>query len=228
MQAAAARAAQVDWRLYFVTDSDQAGGRDRLPWVVGKAIEGGVSVVQIRDKTATDYQFRKLTEHVVDVVESTSRLVGRHIELFINDRLEVARDFRLSLHVGQADATLTQARSELGDQSLVGLSVSNPTELRDGRRAEIADVVGLSPVWSTDTKTDTAPALGLTGTRELVTQAAGLPTVAIGGINLSNAKSVIDTGVAGICVVSAIATASNPRQAAEQLLACYDVGENLD
>lgn len=222
MQAAASRAALVDWRLYFVTDSEQAGGRDRLPWVVGQAIEGGASVIQIRDKDATDHQFRALTEKIVTCVERTGTLVGRHIELFVNDRLSVAIEFGLSLHLGQSDANLAEARSMLGSDRLLGLSVSNAAELQTEQQQRVADVVGLSPVWRTDTKTDTAPALGLSGTRELATLAGDLPSVAIGGINLSNARSVIETGVSGICVVSAIATAEDPRQAAAQLLACYE------
>ena len=85
-----------------------------------------------------------------------------------------------------------------------------------------ADVVGLSPIWMTPTKTDAPPALGLDGARELVQAArATVKTVAIGGISAGNARSVIDTGVDGICVVSAVAAAPDPEAAARELLSLW-------
>ena len=133
--------------------------------------------------------------------------------------MNVAAELGLHLHLGQSDGDIHEARRRLGTGVTIGLSVSTPAHLEAELADQTADVVGLSPIWATPTKTDTDPALGLDGARTLVRLAAGrVRTVAIGGINAGNARSVIGTGVDGVCVVSALAAAPDPRAAAEELL----------
>lgn len=209
---------RIDWRLYYVTDPDLSGGRDRVAHTVEQAVLGGATVVQFRDKNADDDTFRKGVLACQEAIESAVAKGAAGAELFVNDRLGVAVELGTHLHIGQSDGDPAVVREALGPDRLLGVSVSSRAELDAIAATGYADVVGLSPVWSTSTKTDTAPALGLEGVRELLAaRPAGLPAVAIGGINATNAAEVIATGVDGICVVSAIAAATRPREAAARL-----------
>ena len=209
---------QIDWRLYYVTDPDLSGGRDRVAHTVEQAVLGGATVVQFRDKNADDDTFRKGVLACREAIESAVAKGAAGAELFVNDRLGIAVELGTHLHIGQSDGDPAVVREALGPDRLLGVSVSSRAELDAIAAIGCADVVGLSPVWSTSTKTDTAPALGLEGVRELLAaRPAGLPAVAIGGINATNAAEVIATGVDGICVVSAIAAATRPREAAARL-----------
>lgn len=209
---------RIDWRLYYVTDPDLSGGRDRVAHTVEQAVLGGATVVQFRDKNADDDTFRKGVLACQEAIESAVAKGAAGAELFVNDRLGIAVELGTHLHIGQSDGDPAVVREALGPDRLLGVSVSSRAELDTIAAIGCADVVGLSPVWSTTTKTDTAPALGLEGVRELLAaRPAGLPAVAIGGINATNAAEVIATGVDGICVVSAIAAATRPREAAARL-----------
>ena len=209
---------RIDWRLYYVTDPDLSGGRDRVAHTVEQAVLGGATVVQFRDKNADDDTFRKGVLACREAIESAVAKGAAGAELFVNDRLGIAVELGAHLHIGQSDGDPAVVREALGPDRLLGISVSSRAELDAIAAIGCADVVGLSPVWSTSTKTDTAPALGLEGVRELLAaRPADLPAVAIGGINATNAAEVIATGVDGICVVSAIAAATRPREAAARL-----------
>lgn len=209
---------RIDWRLYYVTDPDLSGGRDHVAHTVEQAVLGGATVVQFRDKNADDDTFRKGVLACREAIESAVAKGAAGAELFVNDRLGIAVELGTHLHIGQSDGDPAVVREALGPDRLLGVSVSSRAELDAIAATGCADVVGLSPVWSTSTKTDTAPALGLEGVRELLAaRPAGLPAVAIGGINATNAAEVIATGVDGICVVSAIAAATRPREAAARL-----------
>ena len=209
---------RIDWRLYYVTDPDLSGGRDRVAHTVEQAVLGGATVVQFRDKNADDDTFRKGVLACREAIESAVAKGAAGAELFVNDRLGIAVELGTHLHIGQSDGDPAVVREALGPDRLLGVSVSSRDELDAIAAIGCADVIGLSPVWNTSTKTDTAPALGLDGVRELLAaRPAGLPAVAIGGINATNAAEVIATGVDGICVVSAIAAATRPREAAARL-----------
>lgn len=222
MQARPGLAETVDWRLYHVTDTAMSGGPDRVPQVVEQAVLGGTGVIQVRDKGLDDVAFTRLTRRCLAAVERAADQCGHRAAVFVNDRLRVAAELGLHIHLGQSDANLASARRLLGDDLLIGLSVSDLAQL-DAELAEpTADVLGLSPIWSTPTKTDAAPPLNLEGARALVDRTAGRAAlVAIGGINETNAARVIATGVDGICVVSAIATSADPRAAASRLLSLW-------
>lgn len=212
----------VDWRLYYVTDTALSGGPDRVAPIVEQAVLGGAGVVQVRDKHLDDDAFADLTRSVMLAVDRAFDATGRRAAIFVNDRLSVAERFGLHLHQGQSDGDIRATRDLLGEDALIGLSISTVTQLLTELADPTADVLGLSPIWATPTKTDTDAALGLDGARGLIALNGGhCPTVGIGGINASNARDVIDTGVDGICVVSAIATAPDPRAAAAELLSIW-------
>ncbi|MGO1183179.1 MAG: thiamine phosphate synthase [Micrococcaceae bacterium] len=228
----AARAAQVDWSLYHVTDTGLSGGIDRVPEVAAAAVAGGAGVIQIRDKTLDDEAMIQLVRACRSrIVETVGVARFGQVPLFVNDRLEVARVTGCHLHVGQSDDSVARARAVLGEEVLIGLSTSTAAEVDSAARAEgdaRPDVIGIGPVWATATKPDAAEPLGIEGLRDRLRvrdvaraqhlEAPALPAVAIGGIDLQRARSVSATGVDGICVVSAIASSPSPRIAAVRLL----------
>lgn len=224
----------TDWRLYLVTDPQLGGGRDAVPGIVYEAVLGGVGVVQVRDKDCDDDEFAR---HAAAVAEAASRAgaeVGRNVPVFVNDRLDVARELGLHLHIGQRDVPLAQARVALPEHLMLGLSIESDeqlvTALADPTIAP--DVIGVSPVWTTPTKTDTAPALGPAGADRIARAAAAhvaraasggvIRSVGIGGVGPETVSELAATALDGACVVSAIMAAAAPRAAAADLLARWD------
>lgn len=199
----------VNYSLYLVTDSALAMGRP-LPDVVRAAVEGGVTCVQVREK---DLPARAYVERLLSV---RPLLRERGIPLFVNDRVDVALAVEADgIHLGQTDLPLSMARGLAAGRLLVGVSCESVQDAVDAER-DGADYVSVSPVFATPTKTDTAPALGLEGVRA-VRRAVRVPVVAIGGIRATNAADVMRAGADGICVVSAIVSAPDPRAAAASL-----------
>jgi len=201
--------AGVNYSLYLVTDSALAKGRP-LPDVVRAAVDGGVTCVQVREKGFTS---RAYVERLLSV---RPLLRERGIPLFVNDRVDVALAVEADgIHLGQTDLPLSMARGVAAGRLLIGVSCESVQDGVDAERGG-ADYVSVSPVFATPTKTDTASALGLDGVRA-VRRAVRVPVVAIGGINATNAADVIRAGADGICVVSAIVSALDPRAAAASL-----------
>ena len=202
---------RFDPSLYLVTDLALAAGRPLVD-VVGEAIEGGVTMVQYRDKHAG-------TRAMIEGARATLRVAreaGR--PLLINDRVDVALAAGADgVHLGQEDMPVSMARRLLGPERILGVTATGPDQAREAER-EGADYVGCSAVFSTQTKTDTGLPVGLEGLRELV-GSVSLPVVAIGGIDQGNAADVMRTGAAGLAVVSAIMGAADPREAARRLAA---------
>lgn len=197
-------------KLYLVTDRDLSLGRT-LEEVVSEAVAGGVSIVQLREKDAPTGDFVQLAMRLKEML----RPFG--VPLIINDRVDVALAVDAEgVHIGQSDMPYEIARKLLGPDKIIGLSVES---MDDVLRANELDVnyIGISPVYGTPTKTDTAEPFGLEGLRKAVTMSVH-PTVAIGGMNASTIGEVISSGVDGVAVVSAICSASSPRDAASELL----------
>lgn len=199
----------IDLSLYLVTDRLLSLNRP-LDYVVEEAVKGGVTVVQLREKDCSSGTFFDLAVQLKKV------LAPFHIPLIINDRLDIALACDAEgLHIGQSDLPYPVVRRLLGNDKIIGLSVEN---LEDALAANAWDVdyIGISPVFSTSTKTDTAPVLGLEGVRE-ITRISRHPSVGIGGIHLGNAASILQAGADGIAVVSAIMSAANPQESARLL-----------
>jgi thiamine-phosphate pyrophosphorylase len=200
-----------DLRVYLVTDPVLVRPRG-LEETVLAAVRGGATLVQLRDKDASDADFAAQARRLIDML----RPLG--VPLVVNDRVGVARDVGAEgVHVGQSDGDVRAVRSSIGPGMILGLSVTSMAELEavpDG----VADYLGLGPVFATGTKPDHDPPIGLDGLAAMVRRST-LPTVAIGGIGLANAAEVFATGVGGVAVVSAICSAPDPAQAASRLLA---------
>jgi len=199
----------VDYSLYLVTDSALSCGRS-LPDIVRAAVEGGVTCVQVREK---DVPSREYIERLLSV-RPLLRACG--IPLFANDRVDIALAVEADgIHLGQTDMPLAMAKRIAAGRLLIGVSCEAPEDALEAQRGG-ADYVSVSPVFATPTKTDTAPALRIQGVRA-IRSAVRLPVVAIGGINGTNAGDIIRAGADGICVVSAIVSAPDPRAAAASL-----------
>lgn len=199
----------LDLSLYLVTDRELSMGRD-LAEIVRRAIAGGVSIVQLREKNCSRSEFIALARKLLQV----TRPAG--IPLIVNDAPDVAVEAGADgIHIGQNDMPAEQVREIVGKKMIIGLSVENAGQASAANRLPV-DYLGISPVYSTPTKTDTAPALGLDGVAA-VRAATGLPLVGIGGINNKNAGEIISAGADGIAVVSAICSAAQPQEAASRL-----------
>lgn len=196
-------------RLHLVTDRSLSLGRS-LVEVVQEAVAGGVTCVQLREKDCSTRQFLQEAELLKKLLQPLG------VPLIINDRLDIALAVGADgVHLGQSDLPISHARRLLGSDCLIGISAESLDHALEAEQ-QGADYIGISPVFSTATKTDTAPALGLDGVRRIREQVR-IPLVGIGGINLTNARQVIDAGADGVAVVSAIMAADSPRQAAEAI-----------
>lgn len=195
-------------KLYLVTDSALAGDRN-IEDIVREAVEGGVTMVQLREKSLDTRSFIERAKRLKEILHG--------VPLIINDRVDVALASDADgVHLGQSDMPCTTARELLGPDRIIGLSVENMEQVAEANGLDV-DYVGISPVFATPTKTDTAAPFGLEGLREAVAISKH-PTVAIGGMNAGTAKEVFAAGADGIAVVSAIVCAPDPGKAAEELL----------
>ena len=203
-----------DLRLMLVTDAAMTARRGLIA-TVHAAVAGGVTIVQLRDKDASDDDLIALARAL------RTELAPFRVPLIVNDRPAVAKAGGTEgVHVGQDDGDPRAARQLLGRDAIVGLSVTNAAEVATVD-AGVVDYVGLGPVFVSATKADAAPPLGLAGLRA-VGAMLPVPFVAIGGIDASNAGTVIAAGAAGIAVVSAICAADDPRAAAAELQRVVD------
>ena len=196
-------------KLYLVTDRDLSLGRS-LEEVVSEAVEGGVTVVQLREKGTSTGEFIELAFRLKEILKPYN------VPLIINDRVDVALAVDAEgLHIGQSDMPYEIARKLLGPDKIIGLSVENMDDILESNKLDV-DYVGISPVYGTPTKTDTAEPFGLEGLRRAV-ELSVHPTVAIGGMNASTIAEVVAAGADGVAVVSAICSAESPKLAAKEL-----------
>ena len=167
-------------------------------------------MVQLREKALDTRRFIERAIRLKQVLEPYG------IPLIINDRVDVALASNADgVHIGQSDMPYDMARAILGPDKIIGLSVENQEQVVQANGLDV-DYIGVSPVFATPTKTDTAAPFGLEGLREAVRMSLH-PTVAIGGIKEENAAEVISTGTDGIAVVSAIVYSDSPADAARRL-----------
>ncbi len=205
-----------DLRVYLVTGP--VGPGRCLTEVVQQAVAGGVTCVQLRDKTADRAGLVATARGLLDV------LAPYGVPLLIDDDPWAARDAGANgVHIGPHDVSPSTAREVVGPGALVGWSVDDVAQLDAPAELAACDYLAVSPVWSTPSKRDTAPALGPDGVRAVRARAsAWLPVIGIGGIDAANAGAVIEAGAAGVAVISALCSAADPRAAAADLLAAVD------
>ena len=197
-------------KLYLVTDRPLSLGRD-IEEIVREAVEGGATIVQLREKECPTGEFVTLARRL------KALLAPLGVPLIINDRMDVALASDADgVHIGQSDMPYEDARRLLGYDKIIGLSVENFEDLERANALDV-DYIGISPVYGTPTKSDTAEPFGLEGLQRAVEMSVH-PTVAIGGMNAGTIGEVIAAGADGVAVVSAICSAPSPREAAQELL----------
>ena len=202
---------RFDLSLYLVTDPEMTARRG-LVETVAAAVEGGVTMVQLRHKNAP-------AQAMVEAGRALHALLApRGIPLIVNDRIDVAHAIGAEgVHVGQDDLSPAAARAILGPRAIIGLSITGESQLA-GCDPAVVDYVGLGPLFPTGTKADAARVLG-EAAFAAIRPRLHCPAVAIGGITALNAARAIAAGADGIAVVSAICAAADPRAAAQVLRA---------
>ena len=202
----------IDLSLYLVTDkSDDV---EKFLNTIEEAIKGGVTVVQIREKTAETFDFYNVA---LQVKEITTKY---NVPLIINDRVDVALAIDADgVHVGQSDMPCDVTRKLIGEDKILGVSAATIDEARKAEE-DGADYIGTGAVFPTATKDD-APSITKQDLKDVV-DSISIPVVAIGGITLENASQLKDTGIAGLSVVSAIMSAENPKKASQDLLNIFN------
>lgn len=203
----------LDLSLYLVTDPVLCGERGVVD-VVARAVDGGVRVVQLRDKHAEASAMLAQLEAIAEAIDGRATLL-------LNDRLDVALAARAAgvrvdgVHLGQGDAAVAAARERLGADTIVGLTANSRAHLDAVARMPrgTVDYLGVGVIRPTATKPDHPPAIGVEGFARVAAEAE-LPCVAIGGIGLADLAPLREAGAAGVAVVSALCAADDPRAAA--------------
>ena len=209
----------IDYSLYLITDDPSRYSGDWLENVLA-AVEGGVTVVQYRDtESSSSVKYERLNR-------LKNALKPRHIPLIVNNDVDLAIALGAEgVHVGQHDLPVPEVRRLVGPSSEIGFSITSPADaaafLSAPFRNEVS-VLGVGPVFDArKTKIDAADALGLSELSALV-HSLSFPTVAIGGITLENAASVLAAGVDGLAVVSAFSKSIDPYATAKNFSLLLD------
>jgi thiamine-phosphate pyrophosphorylase len=199
----------LDLSVYLVTDRRLSGPRG-VDAVVRAAIDGGVSVVQLRDPEAKTAALLERARALLALLRPAG------IPLIINDRVDVALAAGADgVHVGQLDMPVADARALLGQARILGLSISALAQL-DRAQLQYVDYLGVGPIFATQTKSDASTPIGPAGLAAIASR-SDLPIVAIGGLNAGNAVEAIRAGAQGVAVVSAICAASDPQRATREI-----------
>lgn len=202
----------TDLSLYLVTDNSD--NIEKFLKTIEEGIKGGVTVVQIREKTADTLDFYNLALKVKKITEKYN------VPLIINDRVDVALAIDADgVHVGQSDMPCDVTRKLIGEDKILGVSAATVTEARKAQK-DGADYIGSGAVFPTQTKKD-ADTVTRKELKEIV-ESVDIPVVAIGGISLDNAHELNGTGIAGLSVVSAIMSSDDPKKSSEELLKIFN------
>ena len=199
---------KFDTSMYFITDSTNYSEEEFL-YRVEQALMGGITLLQLREKD-------KSTREYIDLAEKVHTLTKKYnVPLIIDDRVDVALAIDAEgVHVGQSDMPVSTARKLMGDDKIVGATTKTVEQAVEAY-AQGADYLGVGAIYPTTTKVKTV----LTSTETLgnICSAVPIPVNAIGGLNKDNIDVLKGIPVAGICVVSAIMKADDPKQAAVEL-----------
>lgn len=199
---------KIDYTLYLVTDR-RLMSTAAIEELVSLAIEGGASVVQLREKECSSREFYELALRVKRITEP------HNVPIIINDRIDIALAANADgVHLGQSDIPCREARKILGAEKIIGVSAALPEEAAQAQ-ADGADYLGVGAVFTTQTKTNTRSV-----TPEVIKQiraAVTIPFVVIGGINSENIKQLYGLGINGAAVVSAVVAQPDITAAAREM-----------
>jgi len=198
----------LDTSLYFITDSTGFGEAEFLQRIE-VALQGGVSFLQLREKAGSTREYLDLAEKVHALTKQYS------VPMIIDDRLDVAMAVDAEgVHLGQSDMPVATAREIWGQEKIIGATAKTVEQAMDAY-TQGADYLGVGAIYPTTTKVKTV--LTSVDTLRDICKAVPIPVNAIGGLNTDNIDVLKGVPIAGICVVSAIMKAEDPKLAAEQL-----------
>lgn len=198
---------KIDYSIYLVTDRDLMS-TETLEEAVEQAINGGCTLVQLREKDCSSMDFYNIAVNVKKITDEYN------IPLLINDRLDIALAIDAAgVHVGQSDLPCSVVRKIIGDDKIIGVSAGN---LENAVKAEKdgADYIGVGAMYATGTKKDAKP----TSMEELqkIRENVSIPIVVIGGINKERVKDFKGMKIDGLAIVSAIIAQSDISKATEE------------
>ncbi len=200
--------AQPDYSIYLVTDDGCLQGRALID-CVREALEGGVTLVQYRAKTASS------AEMYAEALQLKALCDSFNVPLIINDRLDIAMTVGAAgVHLGQDDLPCAAARNLLGEDYIIGVSAHNPAEAKAALQSG-ADYLGCGAVFGTATKADVKK-LGTDGLAAICKE-KGLPVVGIGGVTADNYREVRAAGADGAAIVSGILAQPDIRATVEAI-----------
>jgi thiamine-phosphate pyrophosphorylase len=200
--------AKFNPRLYFITDSTKYEKEEFLSRVEA-ALQGGVTLVQLREKERTTREYLELAREVHALT------LKYNVPLIIDDRLDVAMAIDAEgVHLGQSDLPIGIARKIFGPDKIIGATAKTVEQAKEAYE-QGADYLGVGAIYPTTTKVKTI--LTSTDMLDKICHAVPIPANAIGGLNKDNIDVLKGIPIAGICVVSAIMKADDPKKAAEEL-----------
>lgn len=202
--------------VYLVTDAGLSESHSTVS-IVEDAIDGGVDVVQLREKETTANERYELGLELRELTRDAD------VPLIVNDRIDIAAAIDADgVHLGDDDLPVPVAREQLGEDAIVGRSVSTPAAAREAEAAG-ADYLGVGAVYGTTSK-ETTPEQSHIGLERIrtVREATELPFVGIGGVTPENAAAVVEAGADGVAVISAITAAEDPTAATSRLSAAVE------
>ena len=204
---------KLDTTMYFITDSTNYSEEEFLRRVE-EACKGGVTLVQLREKDRTTREYLSLAERVHEITRKYD------IPLIIDDRVDIALAVNAEgVHVGQSDMPVRIARQLMGKDKIVGATAKTVPQAIEAFE-QGADYLGVGAIYPTTTKVKTV--LTSVDTLKEIVKAVPVKVNAIGGLNKDNIHVLKGSGIDGICVVSAIMKADNPKTAAEELREAFN------
>lgn len=207
------KCAEKDLLLYAVTDRHWLNNRT-LTDVVRESLEGGVTMLQLREKTLAEPVF------LAEAKELQALCREYHVPFIVNDNVDIALAMDADgVHVGQSDMEALDVRAKLGPGKIVGVSAQTVEQALLAEKHG-ADYLGVGAVFPTGSKDDADDVSY--DTLKAICQAVSIPVVAIGGINRDNVARLADSGICGVAVISAIYGAPDIRAAAQELKAATE------
>lgn len=198
----------MNLKLYVITDSTGMGDKEFLKRIEG-ALQGGATILQLREKEKTTREYLKLAEKVHQLTKKYQ------VPLVIDDRLDVAMAIDAEgVHLGQSDLPIGIARKLFGAGKIIGATAKTVEQAKEAYE-QGADYLGVGAIYPTTTKVKTI--LTSTETLQDICNAVPIPVNAIGGLQAENIDVLQNIPIAGICVVSAVMKADNPKKAAEEI-----------
>lgn len=198
---------KIDYSIYLVTDRELMS-TETLEEAVEQAIIGGCTLIQLREKDCSSFEFYNTAVKVKEITDKYN------VPLLINDRLDIALAVDAAgVHVGQSDLPVSVVRKIIGEDKIIGISAGTLEEALQGKK-DGADYLGVGAMYATGTKKDANP----TSMEELkkIRENVALPIVVIGGINKERVKDFNGTGIDGLAIVSAIIAQKDIAEAARE------------